>query len=122
LPNVIVYDREETCGSHASFHSFLSIMGTAKNPDETGHAFHLAEAAKARGIVTIGVGDGSNEIGNGLIYDAARQIQPYGLKCQCDCYTFPLAWRRQCRTHQAATGVDKVTEGDKNGTHHRYGM
>jgi hypothetical protein len=62
-----------------------SIMGTAKNPDETGHAFHLAEAAKARGIVTIGVGDGGNEIGNGLIYDAARQIQPYGLKCQCDC-------------------------------------
>jgi hypothetical protein len=35
-----------------------SIMGTAKNPDETGHAFHLAEAAKARGIITIGVGDG----------------------------------------------------------------
>jgi hypothetical protein len=62
-----------------------SIMGTAKNPDETGHAFHLAEAAKARGIVTIGVGDGGNEIGNGLIYDAARQIQPYGLKCRCDC-------------------------------------
>jgi hypothetical protein len=60
-------------------------MGTAKNPDETGHAFHLAEAAKARSIVTIGVGDGGSEIGNGLIYDAARQIQPYGLKCQCDC-------------------------------------
>ena len=62
-----------------------SIMGTAKNPDETGHAFHLAAAAKARDIVTIGVGDGGNEIGNGLIYDAARQIQPYGLTCQCPC-------------------------------------
>lgn len=62
-----------------------SIMGTAKNPEETGHAFHLAEAAKAREIVTIGVGDGGNEIGNGLMYDAARQIQPYGERCQCPC-------------------------------------
>jgi hypothetical protein len=62
-----------------------SITGTAKHQDETGHAFHLAESAKARGIVTIGVGEGGNKIGNGRIYDAARQRQPYGLKCQCDC-------------------------------------
>ena len=62
-----------------------SIMGTAKDPAETGHAFHLAELAKRRGIVTIGVGDGGNEIGNGLIYEQAREIQPYGVKCRCDC-------------------------------------
>ena len=62
-----------------------SIMGTAKDPEETGHAFHLAEAAQARGILTIGVGDGGNEIGNGVMYEAARDIQPYGHKCQCPC-------------------------------------
>jgi hypothetical protein len=62
-----------------------SITGTAKHPDETGHAFHLADLARERGILTIGVGDGGNEIGNGMIYDAARQIQPYGMQCQCPC-------------------------------------
>src|SRR5688500_426039 len=41
-----------------------TILGSAKNPDETGHAFHLADLARERGILTIGVGDGGNEIGN----------------------------------------------------------
>jgi hypothetical protein len=62
-----------------------SILGTAKPPHETGHAFHLADLAKSRGIVTLGIGDGGNEIGNGMIYQAARHIQPYGMTCQCPC-------------------------------------
>jgi hypothetical protein len=62
-----------------------TILGSAKNPAETGHAFHLADLARARGIVTIGVGDGGNEIGNGVIHDAVRKIQPYGAVCQCPC-------------------------------------
>jgi hypothetical protein len=62
-----------------------SIMGTAKAGSETGHAYHLADQARERGIFTLGFGDGGNEIGNGIIYNEARKIQPYGVKCQCPC-------------------------------------
>ena len=62
-----------------------SITGTAKDPAETGHAYHLADRARAAGIFTLGIGDGGNEIGNGVIYEAARNIQPRGTKCRCPC-------------------------------------
>jgi hypothetical protein len=62
-----------------------SITGTAKDPAETGHAYHLAEQAQAAGIFTLGIGDGGNEIGNGVIYEAARGIQPQGIVCRCPC-------------------------------------
>jgi hypothetical protein len=62
-----------------------TITGTAKEPAETGHAYHLADQAREQGILTIGVGDGGNEIGNGVIYEAARAIQPAGAKCRCPC-------------------------------------
>ena len=62
-----------------------TITGTAKDPEETGHAYHLADQARASGILTLGIGDGGNEIGNGVIYQAARAIQPQGAKCRCPC-------------------------------------
>jgi hypothetical protein len=81
-PKAVVFIEKTGPNARGVHHS---IMGTAKNPDETGHAFHLADVARERGIITIGIGDGGNEIGNGLIYDAARRIQPYGMKCRCPC-------------------------------------
>jgi hypothetical protein len=33
----------------------------------------------------VGVGDGGNEIGCGLIYEATRRIMPAGIRCQCPC-------------------------------------
>jgi D-glutamate cyclase len=62
-----------------------TVLGSAKAPEETGHVFHLADLARERGIVTVGIGDGGNEIGNGLIEDAIRRIQPYGAVCRCPC-------------------------------------
>ena len=62
-----------------------SITGTAKDPAETGHAYHLADEARTAGIFTLGIGDGGNEIGNGVIYEAARAIQPQGTLCRCPC-------------------------------------
>ena len=44
----------------------------------------ITEAAK-RGIFSIGIGDVGNEIGYGRIQEAVREIQPYGVKCQCPC-------------------------------------
>jgi hypothetical protein len=45
----------------------------------------VAQAAIDRGLATIAVGDGGNEIGMGSILAEARAIVPYGAVCQCDC-------------------------------------
>ncbi|MDF1590109.1 MAG: DUF4392 domain-containing protein [Desulfobacterales bacterium] len=45
----------------------------------------LMEAAAAKNILTIGIGDGGNEIGMGTIGEVIRKHIPYGAKCQCPC-------------------------------------
>jgi len=45
----------------------------------------LIEAAKKKGILTIGMGDGGNEIGMGLISDTVKSLIPTGKKCKCPC-------------------------------------
>lgn len=46
---------------------------------------YLFRAAGERGIATIAVGDGGNEIGMGNIADAVRRHVPHGEKCRCSC-------------------------------------
>ena len=65
---------------------FHSIMGTPRTPDKIASAYHLADFAKANGIATIGVGDGGNEIGCGVIKEAVTELQPYGKDCGCPCH------------------------------------
>jgi hypothetical protein len=45
----------------------------------------VAQAAIDRGLATVAVGDGGNEIGMGNILAQVREIVPYGAVCQCDC-------------------------------------
>ncbi len=46
---------------------------------------YIFDEANRRGIPTIGVGDGGNEIGMGLIAEAIRQHVDYGERCACGC-------------------------------------
>lgn len=46
---------------------------------------YIVEKADKKGSVTIGIGDGGNEVGMGVIEDAVRKYIPYGSKCQCPC-------------------------------------
>ena len=64
---------------------YHSIRGTAKRPDEimAGHLF--AEVARERGALTVGIGDGGNEIGFGNIVEVIREVQPAGRACLCPC-------------------------------------
>lgn len=50
-------------------------------------AGRLFEAAREKGILTIGVGDRGNEIGFGApaLHEAARKTHPYGITCRCPC-------------------------------------
>lgn len=45
----------------------------------------LATSARERGTLIIGVADGGNELGCGLISQTVRKHVPYGSKCQCPC-------------------------------------
>jgi hypothetical protein len=45
----------------------------------------LFEAAVRRGLLTIGVGDGGNEVGMGLVLDEVRRHVPLGERCACGC-------------------------------------
>jgi len=53
-------------------------------------AFHakiepLIEKANRQGILTIGIGDGGNEIGMGNIKGTVEEYVPYAKECQCPC-------------------------------------
>jgi len=61
----------------------------------------LIEEARKRGILTIGIGDGGNEIGMGLIEDAVKKAIPTGAKCVCPCQSGIAA----------ATGTDVLIVG-----------
>jgi len=45
----------------------------------------LIQEARARGILTIGIGDGGNEIGMGCIKDTIKKVLPTGANCGCPC-------------------------------------
>jgi D-glutamate cyclase len=45
----------------------------------------LLDVAIERGVASIGIGDAGNEVGFGRIFDAVREIQEFGGRCQCDC-------------------------------------
>jgi hypothetical protein len=64
-----------------------SAAGQAISGETQPHVHHIVDEAKRRGAFTIGIGDGGNEIGFGLIREEANEIykRAYGATCQCDC-------------------------------------
>lgn len=63
---------------------YHSILGAPLN-DQSSFADDLIESLNARGKITIGIGDGGNEIGFGGVFDEARRIVPGGASCGCPC-------------------------------------
>lgn len=45
----------------------------------------LVAALNERGRLTVGLGDGGNEIGFGALFDDARRLVPRGVDCGCPC-------------------------------------
>jgi hypothetical protein len=81
-PAAIVFVEKAGPNRNGVFHS---IMGTPRSPDTMANAHFLALAAQAGKTLTIGIADGGNEIGCGLIADAVREVQPHGKSCGCPC-------------------------------------
>jgi hypothetical protein len=59
--------------------------GEASNREMMAKIDLLFEQAKAAGVLTIGIGDGGNELGMGRIKDTIRKHVPFGSKCVCPC-------------------------------------
>ena len=57
---------------------YNSLLCTGRTRDMMANADLIAEEAKKRGVFSVGIGDGGNEIGFGLCAEAVRDIQPFG--------------------------------------------
>jgi D-glutamate cyclase len=80
-PKALVAIERPGANEHGRYHA-------AKGFDFSEHCAKvdvLFERARARGILTIGIGDGGNELGCALIRDTVVREVPYGGKCQCPC-------------------------------------
>ncbi len=66
----------------------LGRIHTRKGHDVTGPIAKvdpLVEAARANDVLTIGIGDGGNEVGMGNIRDDVHRSIPFGDVCACPC-------------------------------------
>jgi D-glutamate cyclase len=81
-PSCVVFIEKAGPNAKGVFHS---ILGTGRGPETMANAQLLADLAAERGVLTIGIGDGGNEIGCGLILEAVQRVQPFGRECGCPC-------------------------------------
>jgi hypothetical protein len=81
-PSAMIFVEKAGPNAQGVYHS---ILGIGRSKDQMANAYVLVDLAKATGALTIGIGDGGNEIGCGKIYEDIRRIQPYGTACQCPC-------------------------------------
>ncbi|NLC10677.1 MAG: DUF4392 domain-containing protein [Firmicutes bacterium] len=64
---------------------YIHTSRGAETTKDMAKADYLFLEAIEKGITTIGIGDGGNEIGMGFIKKELREILPYGKKCLCGC-------------------------------------
>jgi hypothetical protein len=81
-PKAVVFVEKAGPNSAGIFHS---ILGTGRADTLMANAQEIAREAKARGVFSLGIGDGGNETGFGKIAEAVREIQPAGRVCKCPC-------------------------------------
>ena len=83
-PKAIVFIEKHGPNEKGYFHT---VTGNRIDEQKIANTQYLLPLAKERGILTIGAGDGGNEIGNGKIYEEIKHIPEclYGVKCRCGC-------------------------------------
>ncbi|ASY60642.1 MULTISPECIES: glutamate cyclase domain-containing protein [Sinorhizobium] len=91
-PTAVIFVERDGPNEAGHYHG---VRGDRRPPETVADVYRLADEAKRRKILTIGVGDGGNEIGFGKIRDAVAALLPRGGRSQPD-----------------ETGVVTVTETD----------
>lgn len=80
-PAAVIASEKLAPNAKGEIHSIRGVNMTA----EHAKIHHLFELASSSGIPTVGIADGGNEVGCGLIYEDTRTIMEYGASCQCPC-------------------------------------
>lgn len=81
-PAAVVFVEKGGPNARGRFHT---ITGMGRDRTVMASADALAEAAAAAGVLTVGIGDGGNEIGFGRVPEAVAAIQEFGRQCRCGC-------------------------------------
>lgn len=82
-PDLDILISIEKLGSNKK-HVMHGATGTSRNGTRA-HVDGLVRRMNAAGKLTIGIGDGGNEIGFGKIYEEARHLVDFGSLCRCPC-------------------------------------
>ena len=64
---------------------FHGIRGDCCSPEGVGHLYLLADAARGQGVLTIGIGDGGNEVGFGAVRQQIAESLPMAGRCLNGC-------------------------------------
>jgi D-glutamate cyclase len=80
-PSIIITIEKASPNEKGVYHSGVGYDVT---PIE-GKVQYVMEEARNRGIFTIGIGDGGNEVGMGCIKEAVKTVLPTGSNCGCPC-------------------------------------
>lgn len=74
-PKAVIFVERDGPNAEGYFHG---VRGDFRDPDSVGHVYLLADVAKMQKVLTIGVGDGGNEVGFGDVRDAVTAVHPLG--------------------------------------------
>jgi len=72
-PSAVVFVERDGPNVEGQFHG---VRGDRRNPLTVGYVYLLAYHAAEAGILTIGIGDGGNEVGFGAVREAIRDVLP----------------------------------------------
>jgi hypothetical protein len=76
-PSAVIFVERDGPNKEGYFHG---VRGDCRNPENVGHVYLLADLARKRGVLTVGIGDGGNEVGFGAVRDGITAVHPLGGK------------------------------------------
>jgi len=77
-PRAVIFIERDGPSVEGYFHG---VRGDCRAPEGVGHVHLLAGLAREQGVLSIGIGDGGNEVGFGAVRDAITAVHPYGGRC-----------------------------------------
>lgn len=73
-PSAVVFVERDGPNVEGQFHG---VRGDCRDPSTVGYVFLLAYHAAEGGVLTIGIGDGGNEVGFGAMREQIRDVLPF---------------------------------------------
>lgn len=81
-PTAVLFVERDGPNVEGHFHG---VRGDCREPEQVAHVYQLAAVARSRGILSVGIGDGGNEVGFGAVRDEISAVHPLRAKCLRGC-------------------------------------